>query len=182
MYDYFKGIFFFFALGFEAQHNVAVHLYKAAIAIPREAFVIGFFDDALYRIIVHPEVQDGIHHAGHGSSGATADRKQQGIFVGTEFHAHDVFHVFNGGFYIAGEQLTHLVGAHLVKFDTGVCSDCKSGGYRNADQIHFGEVCTFTTQQILHIGFTFSVSVTKKVNAFSCSHLSSMRALCIFID
>jgi hypothetical protein len=56
-----------FARTFLHTHNdVAIHLQKAPIRIPGEASVICFFGNNLYHFVVHPEIQDRVHHSGHG--------------------------------------------------------------------------------------------------------------------
>ena len=48
-----------------AHHDVAVHLQEAAIRIPGEARVVRLLRHNLDHGVVHPEVQDRIHHPGH---------------------------------------------------------------------------------------------------------------------
>ena len=62
-----------------AEHDVAVHLDEAAVAVIGEARVAAAPDQALHRDVVEAEVEDGVHHAGHGGAGAGADRDQQRV-------------------------------------------------------------------------------------------------------
>ncbi|OQB91751.1 MAG: hypothetical protein BWX83_00436 [Candidatus Cloacimonetes bacterium ADurb.Bin117] len=98
--EHFKGVVFFFAGGFEAQNHVAVHLHEAAVAVPGETFVAGLFDDAVHGVVIHSEVQDGVHHARHGSPAAAADGEQKGIFVGAETHVHQAFDILHGALHL----------------------------------------------------------------------------------
>ncbi len=50
----------------DAHHHVTVHLEKSPIRIPREPRVLRFLRDDLSDLIVHPEVEDCVHHSGHG--------------------------------------------------------------------------------------------------------------------
>ena len=56
-----------------AHHDIAVHLQKTAIRIPGEARVVRLLRDDLDHGVVHPEVEDGVHHPGHGVARARAD-------------------------------------------------------------------------------------------------------------
>ena len=62
----------------ELEHDPAVHGDEAAVRVEGEALVAGLLGQALDRAVVEPEVQDGVHHAGHGELGARAHRDQRG--------------------------------------------------------------------------------------------------------
>ena len=49
-----------------AHHHVAIHLQETPIRIPGEARVVCFFGNNLHHPVVHPQVQDRVHHSGHG--------------------------------------------------------------------------------------------------------------------
>ena len=53
--------------------NLAVHLDEAAVAVPREAFVVGLGGNRLDGLVRDTEVEDGVHHAGHRNHGTRAD-------------------------------------------------------------------------------------------------------------
>jgi hypothetical protein len=61
----------------EAEHDVGIHLDEAAIAVPGEARVAGRGGEALDAGVVEAEVEDRVHHAGHGDAGAGADGDEQ---------------------------------------------------------------------------------------------------------
>ena len=76
----------------DAEHHVAVHLNKATVAIPGEASVAGGFFETDDGVVVQSEVQNRVHHAGHGVASAGADSDEEGHagFV-TELGSHDGF-------------------------------------------------------------------------------------------
>ena len=63
----------------DAQHDIAVHLDEAAIAVIGEARIAGALGQALDGLVVEAEIEHGIHHAGHRGARARADRDQQRI-------------------------------------------------------------------------------------------------------
>ncbi len=79
--DHFEGILFFFGSGFETQDDITVHLDKATVGIPGKAVVTGFGSDTQYGIVIHTQIEDGIHHTGHGSSGTGTNGNQERIGV-----------------------------------------------------------------------------------------------------
>jgi hypothetical protein len=72
------------------------------------------------------------------------------------------------------EQLTDFVSTKLVVFGTDIGCNGESGRDRDTNNVHLGKVCTLSAQQVLHVGFAFGLAVSKKVNAFCSSHLSSI--------
>ena len=52
-------------LGIDVEHDVAVHLDEAAIAVIRETRIARKLGDDLGDFVVHAEVQHGVHHARH---------------------------------------------------------------------------------------------------------------------
>ena len=69
----------FFALRFEVEDDVAVHLDEAAVAVPGEALVAGLTRQAGYDGVIEAEVEHGVHHARHRGAGAGAHRNEQRI-------------------------------------------------------------------------------------------------------
>ena len=73
--------------------DVGIHLDETAIAVPRPAGIAGFCRDGLDHFFVETEVEDGVHHAGHGSARARTDGDEQGVLFIAELLAADVLHL-----------------------------------------------------------------------------------------
>ena len=84
------------ALRLEAEHDVAVHLHEAAVAVPGEALVAGLLDQALTVVVVQADVEDGVHHAGHRDAGAGAAGDEQRVLGVAELAAHDLLDLAPG--------------------------------------------------------------------------------------
>ena len=68
----------------DAEHDVGIHLDEAPVGIVGEA-PVGALRQRLDRLVVEAEIEDGIHHAGHGSAGAGANRdEERRLFVAEE--------------------------------------------------------------------------------------------------
>ena len=63
----------------DAEHDIAIHLNEAAIAVPRKARIARCRGEALDRFIVKAEIEDSVHHAGHRHRRAGANRDQQRV-------------------------------------------------------------------------------------------------------
>ena len=61
----------FFKIFFADFHNhIGIHLNETTIAVPRPSGVAGLSGQHLNNLFVQTEVQNGVHHTGHGSTGA----------------------------------------------------------------------------------------------------------------
>ena len=70
-----------------SRHDAAEHLDEAAIRVVSEARIVAALGQAFDRFVVEAEVEDGIHHAGHGELRAGADADQQRIVGAAELLA-----------------------------------------------------------------------------------------------
>ena len=59
-------------VGIDSHDDVGEHLDKATVAIPGKARVLRLGDKALNGIVVEAQVEDRVHHAGHGKRSARA--------------------------------------------------------------------------------------------------------------
>ena len=140
---------FAFAL-LHAQNNVAVHLNKAAVAVPRESLVLRGSNQRQNGFVVKTEVQNGVHHARHGvASTGTNSNKQRHAFGITELAAHDLFHVLNASFHLA---LQFLRVGLLVRVEVGANfgRDGESGRHWEIDAGHFREIRALAAEQRFH--------------------------------
>jgi hypothetical protein len=133
-----------------AEHDVAVHLDETAVAIPGEPLVLCGRDQREHRLIVQPEIQNRVHHAGHGVARAGADGYQEWHpFRVAKFAAHDALHVRDAGFHLRlkflGIGLFVLV---IVRADLGGHGEARRHG--QPDARHLSEVRALAAQQRLH--------------------------------
>ena len=63
----------------DAQHDAAVHGHEPPVGVVGEALVVGLLGQALDRLVVEPQVEDGVHHPGHGELGPRPHRHQQRV-------------------------------------------------------------------------------------------------------
>ena len=60
-------------------NDAAVHLDEPAVAVVREAVVAGLRGQSFDALVVEPEVENRIHHAGHRELGARTHGDQQRV-------------------------------------------------------------------------------------------------------
>lgn len=113
----------------DVEDDVAVHVEEAAVAIPGEALV-GVLGEAEDGAVVEAQVEDGVHHAGHGEGGARAHRNEEGVVVAGELEAlvlEVVLHVGHGACHVLPDVLGDAVAAVLVELLRGEGGQESSG-------------------------------------------------------
>ena len=161
--DGLEGILVEVGLTLEAEDDVAVHGDEAAVGVVGEALIAGAASEALHGFVVEPEVEDGIHHAGHGDARAGTDGDEQGIPGVAEAGAHDRLDVGDAGAHLLIEAFGILAGVGVVgAADIG--GNSEAGGNGDAEAAHLGEARALATQQLAHVGAALSASVAKEVD------------------
>ena len=75
-------------LAVDAEHGLAEHLDQPAVGVPGEPLAAGLLGQPLHRLVVEPDVEDRLHHAGHRELRAGAHRDQQRVVGLAEPLAH----------------------------------------------------------------------------------------------
>ena len=132
------------------HHHVGEHLDKTAVAVVGKAGVVGLLGQALHRLVVQAQIQDGIHHAGHGSAGAGTYRNQQRAFHVAELLAHLLFQLFQVNKDIRHDLVVDLTAVFIV-LGAGFGGNGKAGRHRHSGVGHFGQVRALAAQQLAHI-------------------------------
>lgn len=73
--------------------DVGEHLDETAVAVVRPAGIARLFGDDFDDFFVEAEVEDGVHHARHGSARARTDGDEQRVLLVAELFAADLFHL-----------------------------------------------------------------------------------------
>ena len=93
-------------LAVDVEHGLAEHLDQPPVGVPGEPLVAGLLGQALHRLVRQADVQDGVHHAGHGELRAGPDADQQRVGRVAELAAHRLLECVQ----VAGDLLVKAVG------------------------------------------------------------------------
>lgn len=164
-------------VGVNAHDDIGKHLDKAAVAIPSKTRVLRLRDEALNGIVVEAQVEDRIHHAGHGKRSARANRHEQRVGGVTELLAAAGLEVRLGG----NDLIERAFGPDVAGtgvLDTGLAGNGKTTGNRQADAAHLGKVCALAAKHEVHglvaLGDTGALGVgSKTVNPLAIAHDTS---------
>ena len=150
---------------FHAQHHVAVHGDEAAVGIPGEAGIAAGALEGHHRAVVQPEIENRIHHAWHGNSGAGAHREEQRILAGTEAADALTLQPFQGIKHFGLESLGELspvsiIGAALLG------REGEPRGHGDAESRHLGQVAALASQKVTHQGAPLVAVSPEGINTF----------------
>ena len=134
-------------LAVDVEDGLAEHLDQPPVGVPGEPLAAGLLGEALHRLVVEADVEDGLHHPGHGGRGPGADRHQQRVGRVAERLAH--------GLLERGQVLADLGvelgrrAAVLEVVPAGVGGDGEAGRDGQAQVRHLGEVGALAAEQVL---------------------------------
>ena len=142
--------------------DVGEHLDEAAVGVIHKALELGVgvaLDHGGDDVVVQTEVQDGVHHAGHGSTGAGTDGNQQGVLQIAELLAVDLLHGLDVLHDLSHDLVIDLA-AVLIVLGAGFGGDGEALGNGQTDVAHLGQVGALAAEQLAH----GSVAFGKQVN------------------
>ncbi len=149
----------------DAEHDLPVHLQKAAVAVIGEALVAAVAGEPRDGLVVEPEVEDGVHHPGHRGSRARAHRDQQRLRGIAEFGADRLFDRAEGIGDLA-LQIGRVSVAVGVEMGADLGRDREAGRHRKAEIGHLGKPGALAAEQIAHVAAPFGDAAAKTVDPF----------------
>ena len=140
------------------HNHVGVHLDESPIAVVGPAGVAGLLGHDLDHFLVEAKVQDGVHHARHGSAGAGTDRDQQRVLLVTELLSGDFLHLAHI-LHDLGLNLVIDLAAVLVVLCAGFRADGEALGHRQAQLGHLSQVSALTAKKLTHRTVAFAEQI-----------------------
>ena len=131
--------------------HIGIHLDKAAVAVPSPAGIAGFIGQHRYHVFVQAQIEDGVHHAGHGGPGAGADGDQQRIFLIPKLFPSDGLQLINIFHDLSLNIIADFTPVVIIA-GAGFGGDRKALGHRKADVGHLGQVGPLAAKKFAHIG------------------------------
>ena len=150
----------------DLEHDVAEHLDEAAVAVVREAAVARARLQAFDGLVVQPEVEDRVHHPGHGKLRAGADGNEQGVLRRPKHGTCgllELLHVLGDLFVDGGGDLPVLFVVDVADFGR----DGEARWHRQSRVGHLGEAGAFAAEKILHVAVAVGLAVAEEVHMFS---------------
>ena len=146
------------ALG-HAHDDVCKHLHKAAVAVVGKARVAGLLGQTLNGRVVQTEVEDGVHHAGHGLARAGAHGHQQGIFHVAELLAGDLLKALDVRKDVRLDLRIDLPAVRIV-LRAGFRRDREALRHRHTGRCHLRQAGTLAAKCVAHRGLVTAERLT----------------------
>ena len=128
------------------HHHTAKHLHQAAIEVVHEAGIPCQGNHPFHHLIVQADVENGVHHAGHGEFGPRAARNQQRIAWVAKLFACRFLHRLHSFEFV----FPHASGEFFARLEVGVASGRghgESGRHGHAKAGHVGQIGSLAAQQ-----------------------------------
>ena len=155
------------------ERHFAEHLNEAAVAIVSKARIAGLLRQTFGGLIVQAQVQDGVHHAGHGELRAGAHAEQQRIVDAAELLAHQRLRASASASWIwSSTSFGTLLPFSKKRLQTSV-EMVKHRRNGHARLAHFREASAFAAEHVPHLAVAVGRASAKRVNVFlhSCLNL-----------
>ncbi len=136
-------------LALEMKGDGGEHHDEAPVGIVGEALVAGQCNEALKGFVVEAQVEDSLHHAGHGHLGPRAYGNQQRVLRVAKPLPRVLLDVGEGGSDLFHEAAGDALAPEVV--DAGFGCNGESRGDGEAEVAHLGQVGALAAQELLHV-------------------------------
>ncbi len=142
-----------------SKHDPAVHGHEPAVGVIGEPLVVGLLGQALHRLVVEAEVEDGVHHPRHRELGPRPHRHQQRIARVTDPLPHRLLEPGPGPGHFAGERIGPP-GLHVAAAGGG--ADGEARRHRKLQHRgHLGQVGALAAEEVLHLHRWLAMSMVE---------------------
>ena len=164
------------ALG-HAHDDVRKHLHEAAVAVVSEAGVAGLFGQALDGCVVQAEVEDGVHHAGHGLARAGAHGHQQRVFHVAELFAGQLLQALNVRENVCLDLRIDLAAVRVV-LRAGLGRDREALRHRHTGRGHLRKAGALAAENVAHRGLVAAERLTALAEIIQILFAHSITSIC----
>ena len=134
--------------------DVGIHLDEAAVAVPSPAGVARLLGQNFDDFLVEAEVEDGIHHARHGSARARTDGDEERVLLVAELFAADLFHLFDVLQDLGLDRRVDLAPVFIV-LGASLGGDGEALRHGKAHARHFRKVRALAAEKLAHLRIAF---------------------------
>ena len=136
------------------HNHVREHGDETAIRVIREMRVVGQVRQTHNRHVRQAQIQNGIHHAGHGGTSAGADRNKERILVVAELLAGHLFGLRQSSINLLDDIVTNHLAVGIIP-GAGFGGDGEALRHGHTEIGHLSEVRALAAQQLTHVGVAF---------------------------
>src|SRR5262245_35498986 len=145
------------------EHHVGIHGDKTAIAVVSETPITGLPGKRLNGFVVETEIEDCIHHAGHGGACARTDGNQKRTVFIAKHLAGNAPNLRQGFFDLHAQRFRVLLVVPVV-VGADLSRDREAGRDWKPEIGHLGKPGPLAAQQIAHGGRAFGTTVAETID------------------
>jgi hypothetical protein len=146
----------------DAEHHVAIHLDEPAVGVVCESRASALGRETDDGAIIEPQVEDRLHHPGHGDGRTGPYRHEKRVAGVAEALARRLLEPLKVAFHFLAEgtrdrAISEIAHAHIAR-------DGESRGHRHAEVRHLGEVRPLAAEDALHVACPVGLAVAEEVD------------------
>ena len=142
--------------------HVGIHHDQAPVRVIGKTLITRLADQPGKGLRAEAQVQHRVHHAGHRTARARADRHQQRVLDVAVFLAHDLLDFRHGLVDLGDEALGQAPFVPIV-LCTHLGGDRESRGHGDAQIRHLREIGALAAEEILHLGLAFGLATAEEI-------------------
>ena len=139
--------------------DVGEHLNESSVAVICPAGIAGLLCQRLHDFLIETEVEDRVHHAGHGSACTRTHGDEQRVLLVAELLAADLFHLVDVLHDLRLDRGIDLPSV-LIVLRAGLRRDREALGDGKSDVRHLRKVGALAAEKLAHLRITFGKKVT----------------------
>ena len=139
--------------------DVGEHLNESSVAVICPAGIAGLLCQRLHDFLIETEVEDRVHHAGHGSACTRTHGDEQRVLLVAELLAADLFHLVDVLHDLRLDLGIDLPSV-LIVLRAGLRRDREALGDGKSDVRHLRKVGALAAEKLAHLRITFGKKVT----------------------
>ena len=145
------------------QYDIAEHLDKPAVGVVGKTRIVAACGQRLDTLIVQAEIEDRVHHAGHGELRSRTHTHQERILARTQFLFLQFLEAAKRRFDLLIDVPGHLPAtAHVLAAGFGLNGETRRHGQTGIG--HFGQARPLATQLVLHLAVAISLSASEEID------------------
>ncbi len=145
-----------------AEDDPSVHGHEAPVGVEGEALVVGLLGQPDDRLVIEAQIEDGVHHPGHGELGPRTDRDQQRVGGVADALSHLLLEPRPGLGHLSGQALGPT-GFHIGTAGVGGDGEPRGDG-KVQYRCHLGQVGALATKEVFHLHGWLPVLVVEVVD------------------
>ena len=157
----------------DVEHYVAEHLDEPSIGISGKPRIAAAPGQRFHALVVQPEVENRVHHPGHGELRARTHAHQQRVFARAQLLPLQGLQLRQRLVHLAINFFRHAAASHVLPTSLGL--NRKSRRHGQSGIRHLGQSGAFAAEHLLHLAVAVGLAAAEEVNILGGGLLGFLR-------